>query len=173
VETVAENTSDGIIAPLLFLAIGTPLAVWYKAVNTLDSMVGYKNETYRLFGKASARLDDAANFLPARLAGLLMIIAAPLVGLNGKKAWQIFRRDRSNHASPNSAQTEAACAGALGIRLGGTASYFGQTVAKPTIGDADRAAEPADISRAHRLMIGASLLCLVLVVLVRGVIAWL
>ena len=122
VETVAENTSDGIIAPMFYLAIGgTPLAMCYKAINTLDSMVGYKNEKYIDFGRASAKLDDAANFIPARIAGVLMVISAYLTGMDGKNAWKIFRRDGRNHASPNSAQTEAACAGALQVQLAGNA----------------------------------------------------
>ncbi len=163
VETVAENTSDGVIAPLLFMAIGgAPLGMLYKAVNTLDSMVGYKNERYLYLGRASAKLDDALNFLPSRIAGLAMVAAAYITGLNGRSAWRIFLRDRKNHASPNSAQTEAACAGALGVQLAGDASYFGKVVRKPTIGDAARPVEPEDIARADNLMMVASLLMLML-----------
>ncbi len=169
VETVAENTSDGIIAPMFYLAIGgTPLAMCYKAINTLDSMVGYKNEKYIDFGRASAKLDDAANFIPARIAGGLMVISAYLTGMDGKNAWKIFRRDGRNHASPNSAQTEAACAGALQVQLAGNAYYFGKLFEKPTIGDPIRPVEVQDISRANRLMLCCDLLCLMLGVMVRG-----
>lgn len=169
VETVAENTSDGIIAPMFYLAIGgTPLAMCYKAINTLDSMVGYKNEKYIDFGRASAKLDDAANFIPARIAGVLMVISAYLTGMDGKNAWKIFRRDGRNHASPNSAQTEAACAGALQVQLAGNAYYFGKLYQKPTIGDPIRPVEVQDISRANRLMLCCDLLCLMLGVMVRG-----
>jgi len=169
VETVAENTSDGIIAPMFYLAIGgTPLAMCYKAINTLDSMVGYKNEKYIDFGRASAKLDDAANFIPARIAGGLMVISAYLTGMDGKNAWKIFRRDGRNHASPNSAQTEAACAGALQVQLAGNAYYFGKLYQKPTIGDPIRPVEVQDISRANRLMLCCDLLCLMLGVMVRG-----
>ena len=137
VETVAENTGDGVIAPLFFLMLGGPaLAIAYKAVNTLDSMVGYKNERYLHFGWASARFDDLANFLPARLTGLLMVIAAPICALSGGNAWRILRRDCRNHSSPNSGFPEAAAAGALRVRLGGINRYFGRSVVKPTIGDA-------------------------------------
>lgn len=169
VETVAENTSDGIIAPMFYLAIGgTPLAMCYKAINTLDSMVGYKNEKYIDFGRASAKLDDAANFIPARIAGGLMVISAYLTGMDGKNAWKIFRRDGRNHASPNSAQTEAACAGALQVQLAGNAYYFGKLFEKPTIGDPIRPVEVQDISRANRLMLCCDLLCLMLGVMLRG-----
>ena len=155
VETVAENTSDGVIAPMLFTAIGGPaLGFFYKAVNTMDSMVGYKNEKYLYFGRAAAKLDDGMNFIPARLCACLMILSAFLGGrdCSGRGAWEIWRRDRKNHASPNSAQTEAACAGALGLQLAGDARYFGRVVHKPTIGDALRQAEPEDIRRANRLL---------------------
>lgn len=136
VETVAENTTDGMIAPLLFIAIGgAPLGFAYKAVNTMDSMVGYNNDKYRMFGKVPARLDDIVNFIPSRIAGVLMIISAFLCGYNGRKSAVIFIRDRKKHLSPNSAQTESACAGALDIMLGGTHNYFGKPVVKPVIGD--------------------------------------
>ncbi|WP_455125293.1 adenosylcobinamide-phosphate synthase CbiB [Ruminococcus sp.] len=159
VETVAENTSDGVTAPLFYLLIGgVPLGFLYKAVNTLDSMVGYRNETYRYFGTASAKLDDALNWLPSRICAVLMICAAWLLRLDARNAWRIFRRDRSKHLSPNSAQTESVAAGALGIRLGGTHLYFGKPVEKPTIGDARRPARPKDILTANRLMIGTSIL---------------
>lgn len=155
IETVAENTSDGVIAPMLYTAIGGPvLGFLYKAVNTMDSMVGYKSERYLYFGRTAARLDDAVNYMPARISAVLMIAACFLSGsdYNAKKAWQIYRRDRYQHASPNSAQTEAVCAGALGIRLAGSASYFGKLVEKPYIGDAERAVETADIKRANHLL---------------------
>ena len=125
VETVAENSSDGVVAPLIFLAVGGPvLGFFYKAVNTLDSMVGYKNDRYLYFGRFSAKLDDVLNFIPSRLSGLLLVAASPLAGLDFKGAWRIFKRDRKNHASPNSAQTEAAAAGALGVQLAGDAYYL-------------------------------------------------
>jgi adenosylcobinamide-phosphate synthase len=137
VETVAENTGDGVIAPLFYLMLGGPaLAIAYKAVNTLDSMVGYKNERYLDFGRASARFDDLANFLPARLTGLLMVLAAPLCALSGGNAWRIMRRDSHNHSSPNSGFPESAAAGALEVQLGGANRYFGKIIEKPTIGDA-------------------------------------
>ena len=162
VETVAENASDGVIAPLFYLMIGgAPLGMAYKAVNTLDSMVGYKNERYIDFGCASARLDDAVNWIPSRLSALLMIAVCPIVGLDARGAARIWRRDRRRHASPNAAQTESACAGALGLRLAGPAVYFGKLVEKPTIGDASREIEWGDIARATRLMLAASVCALV------------
>lgn len=161
VETVAENFSDGVAAPLFYLLIGgAPLGLAYKAVNTMDSMVGYKNKTYLHFGRAAARLDDAANFLPSRLAALLWIGAAGLAGFDGRGAWRIWRRDRLRHASPNSAQTESACAGALGVQLAGPAWYFGEYYDKPTIGDDTRPVEPADILRANRMLYLAGFLAL-------------
>ena len=161
VETVAENTGDGVIAPMLFMAIGgAPLGMLYKAINTMDSMVGYKNERYLYFGRAAARLDDAANYLPSRIAALLMVAAAALCGQDAPNAWRIWRRDRRNHTSPNSAQTEAVCAGALGLELGGPSLYKGVMVPKPTIGDALRPIETRDIARANRLMYATSLLSL-------------
>lgn len=168
VETVAENTCDGVTAPLIFLFLGgLPAGMAYKAVSTLDSMVGYKNDKYRFFGWASARLDDLLNFIPARLSGLLLCLGAALLpGCSGRRAWTIFWRDRRKHASPNSAHTEAACAGALGVRLAGDASYFGKVVHKPTLGDPVRPVEPEDIPRACRLMYaGAGLLLLLFAVL--------
>ena len=162
VETVAENTSDGVIAPMLYLMLfGAVGGFFYKAINTMDSMVGYKNETYIDFGRAAAKLDDAANYIPARLSALGMIAAAGLIGLDAKNARRIWKRDRRNHASPNSAQTESVCAGALHVQLGGGASYFGVWVEKPTIGDADRAIERADVKRSCRLLYGTSILWLV------------
>lgn len=153
VETVAENSSDGVIAPLLFLMIGGPvLAIAYKAVNTLDSMVGYRNDRYLLFGWASARFDDLCNWIPARLTALLMVLAAPCAGLSGAGAWRIMRRDSGNHSSPNSGFPEAAAAGALGVRLGGVNRYFGRDVPKPTIGDPVRPLDGAAWRGAVRLM---------------------
>ncbi len=161
VETVAENFSDGVAAPMLFLLFGgAPLGLAYKAVNTMDSMVGYRNDRYLYFGRAAARLDDAVNFLPARLSAFLMVTAAFLTRLDGKNAFYIWRRDRQNHKSPNSAQTEAACAGALRVRLAGDAWYFGKLVPKPYIGDDLRPVEAEDIPRANRLMMASSWLCL-------------
>ncbi|MGI5929079.1 adenosylcobinamide-phosphate synthase CbiB [Pseudoflavonifractor sp.] len=163
VETVAENASDGVIAPLIFLAIGgAPLGMVYKAVNTMDSMVGYKNDPYLWFGRCAARLDDVVNFIPARLAGLLMCLGAGFSGFDAPNALRIFRRDRKNHKSPNSAHTEAAAAGALHIQLGGSNYYFGKLVEKPTIGDADHPVEPLDIVRVNRLMYATAFLALVL-----------
>ncbi|MCX2867150.1 adenosylcobinamide-phosphate synthase CbiB [Kluyvera cryocrescens] len=168
VETVAENTVDGIIAPLFFLLLGgAPLAMAYKAVNTLDSMVGYKHEKYRAIGMVSARLDDAANFIPARLSWLLLSAAAWLCRLDAARALRIGWRDRYNHSSPNCAWSEAAVAGALGIRLGGPNDYFGQRVEKPWIGDARRDIAIDDISRTIRLMWVASTLALLLFMAVR------
>lgn len=168
VETVAENASDGVIAPLLYMMLGgAPLALVYKAINTMDSMVGYKNEKYLNFGRAAAKLDDAANYLPSRIAALLWIASAALTGNDAKSAWRIWRRDRRKHASPNSAQTESACAGALDVQLAGPATYFGKYCDKPTIGDAVRAIEPGDILRANKMMYTASLLGLAAAVLVR------
>lgn len=157
VETVAENTSDGVIAPFFFMAVFGPAGgFFYKVVNTMDSMVGYKNETYLLFGRAAAKLDDAVNWLPARLSGMLLTAAAWLLpGMDGKNAWKIFKRDRFNHASPNSAQGEAACAGALHLRLAGDAWYFGILYKKPYIGDDDRPIRPDDIKGVCSLMFGA------------------
>ncbi|MDY4516686.1 MAG: adenosylcobinamide-phosphate synthase CbiB [Lachnospiraceae bacterium] len=163
VETVAENTSDGIIAPMLFMAIGgAGLGFFYKSINTMDSMVGYKNEKYLYFGRAAAKLDDVVNFLPSRIAALLMIAACTLTGLDGKSAWRIWRRDRFNHASPNSAQTESAMAGALGVQLAGDAWYFGTLYKKKTMGDAMRAVEYEDIRKANRLLYGTAVLALVI-----------
>ena len=161
VETVAENTSDGVAAPLFYLMIGgVPLGFFYKAINTLDSMVGYRNEKYEYFGKASAKLDDVVNWLPSRLCGLMMVVSAYFLRLNAKNAFRVFRQDRQNHLSPNSAQTESAAAGALGIQLGGTHVYFGKEVEKPTIGQALRGAEPEDILRTNRMMFVTSFLLL-------------
>ena len=155
IETVAENASDGVIAPMIYLAAGGPvLGFAYKAVNTMDSMVGYKNEKNLYFGRFAAKLDDVVNFIPSRVAALLMIVASFLPGkrFSGTGAWKIWRRDSRKHASPNSAQTEAACAGALGLQLAGDAWYFGKTVKKPTIGDALRPVKPEDIRCANVLL---------------------
>ena len=159
VETVAENASDGVIAPMLFMAIGgAPLMFLYKGINTMDSMVGYKNDKYLYFGRCAAKLDDVANFIPARLSGWLMVAASGLTGFSWKNAARIYRRDRRNHASPNSAQTEAAMAGALGVQLAGNAFYFGKLYEKPTIGDPDRSVEYEDIPRANRILYGTAVL---------------
>lgn len=170
VETVAENTADGVAAPLFYLTLaGAPLACLYKAINTLDSMVGYRNKRYEEFGSCAARLDDLANYIPARLCALLMILASALAGLSARNAWRIWRRDRRKHASPNSAQTEAVMAGALGIELAGDAWYFGQLIQKPSIGDALRPIEAEDIHLAHRILFLTSLLHFLLSILLRGV----
>lgn len=163
VETVAENASDGVIAPLIYLAVGGPvLGITYKAINTMDSMVGYQNARYKNFGFCAAKLDDGANFFPARLSGGLLCLAAPLAGLDGLNAWRIFRRDRLCHKSPNSAHTEAATAGALGVQLAGSNYYFGKLVEKPTIGDSRRRVEPEDIIRTNRLMFTGGALAAIL-----------
>lgn len=163
VETVAENTSDGVIAPLFYMALGgAPLGFFYKAINTMDSMVGYKNEKYINFGRAAAKLDDVVNYIPARLSGWIMSLFAWTVGLESKNALRIFLRDRRCHTSPNSAQTEAACAGALQVQLAGNAYYFGKLVQKPTIGDPIRPVEYEDIPRANRLMYAVTIISLLL-----------
>ena len=168
VETVAENTSDGIIAPMLFMAIGGAVFGWfYKSINTMDSMVGYVNDRYRYFGTAAAKLDDVLNYIPARLSAWLMIAGAWLIGMDGKNAKKIYLRDRRKHASPNSAQTEAVMAGALDIRLAGDAWYFGELHKKPYIGDPIRKVEIEDIIRSHKLMYAGTVLSLVVFGLVR------
>jgi adenosylcobinamide-phosphate synthase len=168
VESIAENLVDGITAPLFFAFLGGPIGMTlYKAASTMDSMFGYKNERYREFGWGAARLDDLLNFLPARLTGCLIPLAALLLGLDWRNSWRIFRRDRLNHASPNSGHSEAAVAGALTIRLGGTNIYFGQTLHKPTIGEAHRTIEPQDIRRTNRLILLAAALTLVVLLLLR------
>ena len=159
VETVAENACDGAVSPMFWAALGGPALLWaFKAVSTLDSMVGYRDERYRDIGWSGARLDDAMNFVPARLTALLLCAAAALTGLDAKGAVRIVRRDHANHASPNSGWPEAAAAGALGIRLGGTHTYFGKKVEKPTIGNDCRPAVPEDIGRAVRLLYAAAFL---------------
>lgn len=173
VETVAENTADGVIAPMLYLALGGPvLAMGFKAVNTLDSMVGYLNENYRDIGWSSAKLDDVLNYIPARICGLLLCAAASIAKLDGKNALRIMKRDHANHLSPNCAWSESAAAGAMHIQLGGTHTYFGKTVEKPTIGDNDRPPERSDILHAIRLLYASSILMLAVVILV-GAILWL
>lgn len=175
VETVAENTSDGVIAPMLYTAVGGPvLGFFYKAINTMDSMVGYQNDAYLYFGRAAAKLDDFVNYIPARISAGLMILSAFFLGkdYSGKHAWTIYKRDRGKHASPNSAQTESVCAGALGIRLAGDAVYSGKTVKKPYIGDALRRVEAEDIRRANCLMYLTAWLCegmcLLVIFIIRG-----
>lgn len=171
VETVAENTSDGIIAPMFYMAIGgVPLMFLYKGINTMDSMLGYKNEKYLYFGRCAAKLDDVVNYIPARLSGILMVLAAKFAGLDMANAWKIFRRDRRNHASPNSAQTEAVMAGALNVQLAGNAYYFGKLYEKPTIGDPNRPVEIEDIPRANQLLYATAAFGVVVFVLMRIVV---
>ena len=171
VETVAENTSDGVVAPMLFLALGgAPLGFLYKAVNTMDSMLGYVEPPYKNIGLIPAKMDDAANFLPSRLSALLMIAAGFLLGLDGKNGWRIFRRDRRNHASPNSAQTESVCAGLLGVRLAGDAWYHGVLHRKQYIGDGNREITHRDIPLTCRLMYLTALLTLLLCAFAKGII---
>ena len=159
IETVAENTTDGVIAPMLYAALGGPVLLWgFKAASTLDSMVGYMDEKYRDIGWSSARFDDLCNFIPARITAALMSAAALFCGLDAGHAWKMVLRDHDKHKSPNCAWSEAAAAGALHIQLGGTHEYFGKTVEKPTIGDADRPVTAADIEKANRLLVGSSLL---------------
>ena len=161
VETVAENASDGVIAPMFWMLLFGPIGGFvYKAVNTMYSVVGYKNDKYINFGRFSAKLDDVFNFVPSRISALAMIGAAYIGGFDGNNAARIWKRDRRNHSSPNSAQTESACAGALGVQLGGNAYYFGKLYEKPTMGDPDRKIEGEDINRACRLMYIASIICL-------------
>ena len=168
VETVAENTSDGVVAPMLFLALGgAPLGFFYKAVNTMDSMLGYVEPPYKNIGLIPAKMDDAANFLPSRLSALLMLAAGFLLGLDGKNGWRIFRRDRFNHASPNSAQTESVCAGLLGVRLAGDAWYHGVLHQKKYIGDDTRDITHRDILLACRLLYMTAFLNLLLCVFVK------
>ena len=161
VETVAENTSDGIIAPMLFLAIGgAPLGFFYKAVNTMDSMLGYVEMPYKNVGLVPAKMDDLFNYIPARISALLMLAAGTFLGLDGKNGWKIFKRDRYNHASPNSAQTESVCAGLQGLRLAGDAWYHGVLHKKKFIGDPLREIEPEDIPKACKLLYGTAFLSL-------------
>ena len=168
VETVAENTSDGEVAPLFYMMLLGPAGgCLYKAVNTMDSMVGYRNERYERFGTCAARLDDVMNYIPARLSALLMIAAAALCRKDARNAWRIWRRDRRKHASPNSAQTESVMAGALRVRLAGDAVYGGVVHQKPYIGDDLRPIETEDIRRSHALLYGTAWLMLLLTLLER------
>lgn len=163
VETIAENTSDGTLAPLFYMMIGGPVLGWfYKSVNTMDSMVGYKNDRYLHFGRCGAKFDDVLNFIPARLCAVFMIIASSFPGFDRRNAIKVFKRDRFNHASPNSAQTEAVMAGALNIQLAGDAWYFGKLYEKPTIGDANRPVEIKDIKRANRLLYATAIVAMVI-----------
>ena len=166
IETVAENTTDGVISPMLYGMLGGPVLMWaFKASSTLDSMVGYLDEKYRDVGWSSAKLDDLLNYLPARLTGCLLCLAAWLCGLDGGAAFRIMKRDHRNHKSPNCAWSEAAAAGALHVQLGGTHLYFGKPVVKPTIGDDQRAPEKRDIRLAVRMMYAASGLMLAMITL--------
>lgn len=168
VETVAENTSDGVTAPMFYIMLGGAAAgFFYKAANTMDSMLGYKNKKYIKFGRFAAKLDDILNFIPSRITALIMVISAFVLGLDARNAYIIWRRDRFNHASPNSAQTEAVCAGALGIMLAGDAYYFGQLYKKKTIGDDLRSVENEDIVRANSLMYCTAAIMLALCILTR------
>lgn len=173
VETVAENFGDGVFAPMFYMALGGPVCMYlYKAINTMDSMVGYKNERFLYFGRCAAKLDDVANFIPARLAGILLVISAWLGPFDGKNAGRIFARDRHNHASPNSAHTEAAASGALDIQLAGNAYYFGKLYEKPFIGDPLRAVVPDDIRRMNRLMYWAAFLSVAVLGAVSFLLYW-
>ena len=173
VETVAENASDGVIAPMIYLAIGGPaLGFFYKSVNTMDSMVGYRNEKYRYFGRAAAKVDDVVNYLPARLSALFMIGGAWLGGFLGTGAFRIYRRDKRKHDSPNSAQTEAVMAGALGVKLAGDAWYFGKKHEKPVIGDDLRPIQVEDIQRANSLLYRTAWIGLLVCLLIKGSLLW-
>ena len=168
VETVAENTSDGIIAPMIFIAIGgAPMGFFYKAINTLDSMVGYKNEKYINFGRFAAKLDDVVNYLPARISAYQMILSSFFLRYDYKNAFKIYKRDRYNHASPNSAQTESVCAGALDVQLAGNAYYFGKLYEKPTIGDDIREINYDDIKKANRLLYCTSFISIVIISVIK------
>ncbi len=169
VETVAENTSDGVTAPILYMIFGAPRGFFYKAANTMDSMIGYRNERYAELGYFAAKLDDVLNFIPSRISAIVMIATTALLRMDARRAFRIWRRDRRRHASPNSAQTEAVCAGALGIRLGGNAYYFGTLHQKDWIGDPIRPPETDDIRRANRLMYGTSVIVLLISAAVRSI----
>lgn len=174
VETVAENSSDGVVAPLIYMLIFGPVGgVVYKAVNTMDSMIGYVEEKYFYIGKFAAKLDDVLNYIPARVSGILVIISAFVLRYDYKNAFRIFKRDRRKHASPNSAQTESAMAGALGVQLAGDATYFGVVHKKPYIGDKKREIENEDIKRANDIMYTMTIICLVVGLVIRSVIMWL
>ena len=173
VETVAENTSDGVTAPLFYMILAGPLGgILYKAINTMDSMIGYRNERYRYLGTCAARLDDAANFIPSRISALFMVGASFLLGLDGKNAWKIYRRDRHNHKSPNAAQTEAVMAGALQVQLAGDAWYFGELYKKPTIGDPIRPVRREDIPLACRLEYAAVILQFLVLAGIKAAFIW-
>ena len=168
VETVAENTSDGIIAPMIFIAIGgAPMGFFYKAINTMDSMVGYKNEKHMNFGRFAAKLDDVVNYLPARISAYQMILSSFFLRYDYKNAFKIYKRDRYNHASPNSAQTESVCAGALDVQLAGNAYYFGKLYEKPTIGDDIREINYDDIKKANRLLYCTSFISIVIISIIK------
>lgn len=168
VETVAENTSDGIIAPMIFIAIGgAPMGFFYKAINTMDSMVGYKNEKYMNFGRFAAKLDDVVNYLPARISAYQMILSSFFLRYDYKNAFKIYKRDRYNHESPNSAQTESVCAGALDVQLAGNAYYFGKLYEKPTIGDNIREINYDDIKKANRLLYCTSIISIVIISVIK------
>lgn len=168
VETVAENTSDGVTAPIMYIAVGgAGLGFLYKAVNTMDSMIGYKNDKYMYFGRFAAKLDDVLNYIPSRVTALFMIGASGILGYDFKSAFRIWKRDRRKHKSPNSAQTEAVCAGALGLELAGDAYYFGKLVKKDTIGDNKREIEARDIKRVNNIMYVSSVMVLVICVAIR------
>lgn len=168
VETVAENTSDGSIAPLIAIIIGgAPLGFLYKSINTMDSMIGYKNDKYINLGRFAAKLDDVVNYIPARFSAFMMILSAYMLGLDGKNAYRIYKRDCYKHASPNSAHTESVCAGALRVRLAGDAYYFGKLHKKEYIGDALREIETEDIKRANRLLYMCAILSFALLIGIR------
>lgn len=170
VETVAENTSDGVIAPIFYMIIGgAPLGFLYKSINTMDSMIGYKNEKYINLGRFAAKLDDVVNYIPARISAYLMIFSSWILRLNYKEAFKIYKRDRYNHASPNSAHTEAVCAGSLDIQLAGDAYYFGKLYKKPSIGDDIRPISEEDIPRSVRLMYVSALIPIIIIFIVVGV----
>lgn len=174
VETVAENSSDGVVAPLIYMLIFGPVGgVVYKAVNTMDSMIGYVEEKYFYIGKFAAKLDDVLNYIPARISGILVIISAFILRYDYKNAFMIFKRDKRKHASPNSAQTESAMAGALGVQLAGDATYFGVVHKKPYIGDKKREIENEDIKRANDIMYTMTIICLVVGLVIRSVVMWL
>ncbi|MBQ8826380.1 MAG: cobalamin biosynthesis protein CobD [Oscillospiraceae bacterium] len=169
VETVAENTSDGVTAPIMYMSFGgASLGFFYKAVNTMDSMIGYKNDKYADLGRFAAKLDDVLNFIPSRLTAIAMIISAYILGFNGRNAFKIWKRDRRKHASPNSAQTESVCAGALEIRLAGDAYYFGELHKKDYIGDDNRPVENEDIKRANKLMYCTTIIVLIISLIFRA-----
>jgi len=171
VETIAENTSDGVIAPLIFIVVGgAPLGFFYKAVNTLDSMIGYKNEKYLFLGRFAAKLDDVVNFIPAIISAYILIAASFITGLDYKNAYRIYKRDKRNHTSPNSAKTESVCAGALNVQLAGDAYYFGNLVKKKTIGDNNRTIQINDILLTNRLMYATAIIAVVVMCGIRLVI---